>query len=557
MLQSIDHLRHMTLQYKLIDLHQKRIYPAEIQIEGERIQTIRELDSLPEETQYILPGFVDAHVHIESSMLPPAEFARLAVVHGTVATVSDPHEIANVLGTEGVEFMLNEAEKVPLKFCFGAPSCVPATSFETAGASLNAEAVHSLLERTDIGYLAEMMNFPGVIGNDEEVKKKIAYAQQIGKPIDGHAPGLRGTDAQQYFAAGITTDHECFSYEEGKEKAELGVKILIREGSAARNFEALWPLIQEYPDQIMFCSDDKHPDDLIQGHINQLVQRALAKGCDLFDVLRAACVHPVVHYQLSVGLLREGDPADFVIIGDLETFSVQETWLNGQCVAKAGQSRLSYLPSPSPNHFVKLPMKAEEFSLAATSSHQQVRVILALDGQIVTGRDQATVPIVNGKYQTNPATDVLFIAVVNRYAESKPPAMGFVRGFGLKKGAIASSVAHDSHNIVAIGTNEDALCKAVNAVIEAKGGISAVSPTEQKILSLPIAGLMSPENGYELAQQYSHIDTWVKEELGCSVQAPFMLMSFLALPVIPSLKMTDLGLFDGDIFEFVPVEKEG
>ncbi|MEM7371355.1 MAG: adenine deaminase [Bacteroidota bacterium] len=544
----------MILQHHLIDLHQKRIYPAEIEIKDEKIQSIRELGNLPEEVPFILPGFVDAHVHIESSMLPPAEFARLAVVHGTVATVSDPHEIANVLGIEGVEFMLNEAKKVPLKFCFGAPSCVPATTFETAGATLDAEAVRSLLERTDIGYLAEMMNFPAVLGKEEEVMKKIAYAHQLGKPIDGHAPALMGDAAKQYFAAGISTDHECFSYEEGKQKAEIGVKILIREGSAARNFEALWPLIQEFPAQIMFCSDDKHPDDLIQGHINQLVQRALTNGCDLFDVLRAACVHPVEHYQLPVGLLREGDPADFVIVRDLDTFSIQETWLNGSCVARDGQSRIIFQPSPTPNYFIKSPMKPEEFRLAAPSSGNQVRVIQALDGQIITGRDQTTVSIQDGYYQTDVENDVLLMAVVNRYAKAAPPAMGFVRGFGLKKGAIASSVAHDSHNIVAIGIHEEALCQAVNAIIETKGGISAVNPSATKILPLPIAGLMSPENGYELAQQYSRIDSWVKETLGCTLQAPFMLLSFLALPVIPSLKMTDLGVFDVDAFEFVSVD---
>ncbi len=545
----------MILYAQFVDLTRRKIYPAEVIIEDGRIKSISPTDKNPTSPGYLLPGFVDAHVHIESSMMPPTEFARLAVVHGTVATVSDPHEIANVLGSEGVDYMLDEARRVPLKYCFGAPSCVPATIFETAGATLDAAAVEVLLKKPEIGYLSEMMNFPGVLFDDAEVLAKIATAKRLGKPIDGHAPGLRGDDARKYFAAGITTDHECFTYEEGREKAELGVKILIREGSAARNFEALWPLINEFPKQVMFCSDDKHPDDLIKGHINQLAARALAKDCELFDVLNAACVHPVDHYNLPVGQLRAGDPADFMLVKDLQSFEVLETWLDGQLVAKNGKSLLPHQHSAAPNQFKANEKQSSSFKIKSTKNKGTVRVIKVLDGEIVTEARTVDVPIENGFLQSDPFGDILKITVVNRYAENATPAIGFVQGFGLKNGALASSVAHDSHNIVAVGTSDKLLCAAVNAVIRAKGGISAVDDNGvEKVLPLPIAGLMSQEDGYVLAENYSEIDAWTKSSLGCVLKAPFMTLSFLALPVIPALKMTDLGLFDVGKFGFVEVE---
>ena len=547
----------LTLRAHLVDLHARRIYPAEVSIEAGKIAAIREIEFLPAEAGYLLPGFVDAHVHIESSMLPPTEFARMAVVHGTVATVSDPHEIANVLGVAGVQFMLDEARRSPFKFCFGAPSCVPATTFETAGATLDAAAVAQLLQRSDIGYLSEVMNFPGVLYAEPEMLAKIAAAKRLGKPVDGHAPGLRGEEARRYFAAGITTDHECFSYAEGLEKAQLGVHILIREGSAARNFEALWPLLQEFPAQIMFCSDDKHPDELVHGHINRLVARALAKGCALFDTLRAACLHPVEHYRLPVGTLRVGDAADFIQVAELVDFQVQATWLNGRKVAEHGKTLLPYQPSTAPNQFRATPKTPADFQIPA--QHQgQVRVIHVLDGEIVTQAGWATAPIREGLLQTDPRRDLLKIAVVNRYTPNARPAVGFVHGVGLRQGALASSVAHDSHNIVAVGTDDAALCDAVNAVIAMQGGISATDGHgNMQTLALPIAGLMSQLDGYTLAQTYANLDTWTKSTLGCTLRAPFMALSFLALPVIPALKMTDLGLFDVERFGFVEVEVAG
>ena len=546
-----------TIHAQFVDIHQRLIYPAEIQVENQRIRRVsRTGQAPPEGAGFVLPGFVDAHVHIESSMLPPAEFARLAVVHGTVATVSDPHEIANVLGAEGVHYMLEDARRVPLKFCFGAPSCVPATGFETAGAVLDADAVALLLAHPEIGYLSEMMNFPGVWHADPQVLAKIAAARALGKPVDGHAPGLRGEDARRYFAAGISTDHECFSLEEAREKALLGVNILIREGSAARNFEALWPLLHEFPSQVMFCSDDKHPDDLLQGHIDRLVARAIAKGCELFDTLRAACLHPVEHYRLPVGLLREGDPADFVRVRDLRNFKVMETWIDGQCVAAGGESRLLHQPSAAPNQFLAMPKTAAAFQLRALQTSGTMRVIRAWDGEIVTGLEELPALRQDGLLLPSRSEDVLKIAVVNRYQPDAPPAIGFVRGVGLQRGALASSVAHDSHNIVAVGVDDEALCAAVNAVIESRGGVSATDGAgDTRVLPLPIAGLMSTADGYSLAYDYAQLDTWTKSGLGCLLRAPFMTLSFLALPVIPALKMTDLGLFDVSQFNFVPVEK--
>jgi adenine deaminase len=460
--------------------------------------------------------------------------------------VSDPHEIANVLGVAGVQFMLEDAARVPLHFCFGAPSCVPATSFETAGAVLDAHDVTQLLEDERIGYLSEMMNFPGVLQGDAEVLAKIAAAQRLGKPVDGHAPGLRGDEARCYFAAGISTDHECFTLEEAREKAALGVKILIREGSAARNFEALWPLLHEHPDLVMFCSDDKHPDDLVRGHINQLAARAVALGCDLFAVLRAACVHPVEHYRLPLGLLRAGDRADWVRVRDLQQFEVVETCIAGEVVATNGESLLPRLHVEAPNHFVAQPTAAADFGVKAPAATPVVaHVIEALDGQIVTGHAQDNVLIHNGMAVADSTRDLLKIAVVNRYQVGAPPALGWVRGFGLQQGALASSVAHDSHNIVAVGTSEEALADVVNAVIAARGGVAATDGQgDTRVLALPIAGLMSQSDGHTLAADYAALDAWTKTALGCQLQAPFMVLSFLALPVIPSLKMTDLGLFD-------------
>jgi len=537
----------------LVDVHRKRIYPAEIIVEHGKIKSIREIQNLQLLTHnYILPGFIDAHVHIESSMLVPSEFARLAVVHGTVATVSDPHEIANVCGMKGVEFMIANGKTVPFKFHFTAPSCVPATIFETAGAVLDSNDVKELLENSDIYCLSEMMNFPGVLNEDEEVMKKISAAHHLLKPVDGHAPGLRGDDAKKYIAAGITTDHECYTREEALDKLQNGMKIIIREGSAAKNFEALIDLLHEYPNQMMFCSDDKHPDSLVHGHIDQLCVRAIKRGIDLFKILQAACVNPVYHYKMRVGLLNEGDNGDFILVRDLENFEVLETYIDGKLVAENGRSKIESAETEIINRFDCDPITREDIYIHRPAE-KKIQVIEALDGQLITNKYLVDVdPLVEkDEYgmTSNVGIDILKIVVVNRYIHSKV-AIAFIKNFGLKTGALASSVAHDSHNIVAVGVDDESICDAVNMIIHHKGGVSFVDDDTEMIVPLPVGGLMSKEDGYKVAEQYSLIDKAVKYA-GCSLSSPFMTLSFMPLLVIPHLKLSDLGLFDGDKFELV------
>ena len=540
----------MNVKGNIVDILNKRIFKGEVCIENGQISAIREVNH--EVENYILPGFVDAHIHIESSMVVPSEFAKIAVLHGTVATVSDPHEIANVLGVKGVYFMIENGKKVPLKFNFGAPSCVPATSFESAGAVINADDIKLMMENPDINYLAEMMNYPGVLFDDEEVLQKIEHAKNNNKPIDGHAPGLRGNNVTKYIAAGISTDHECFRYDEALEKLQKGMKILIREGSAAKNFEALIDLLPVHFENMMFCSDDKHPDDLLIGHINQLCERAVAKGMDIFKVLQVACVNPVNHYNLEVGLLQQGDAADFILVDNLKEFNVLETYTNGELVAKNGKSFVKSVPFEVLNNFNTDIKKVADFRLA--SSSKKIRVIEALDGELVTNQTAADSLIVDGNLVSNTATDVLKMTVVNRY-KNETPSIAFIKNFGIKEGAIASSVGHDSHNIIAIGVSDEAICKAVNLIIENKGGVCAVTKTTEKVVALPVAGIMSDQPAEIIGNAYAALDAMAKE-MGSTLRAPYMSLSFMALLVIPSLKLSDKGLFDGNTFKFTSLEIE-
>ena len=550
-------MKQFIITGRLVDCFKMDIYPVQITIEGTRIKQIQKLDPSESNTHlpYILPGFIDAHIHIESSMLVPAEFARLAVVHGTVATVSDPHEIANVCGLEGVDFMISNGQTVPFKFYFGAPSCVPATAYETAGAKLDSQDVEKLLDRAEIKYLSEMMNFPGALHGDPEVMKKIASALERGKPVDGHAPGLRGEDARKYIDRGISTDHECFTIEEALEKLSYGMKIIIREGSAAKNFEALIDLLHDYPNEIMFCSDDKHPDSLVEGHINQLCARAIDKGVDLFKVLRAACINPAVHYKLDVGLLREGDPADFILTNELTDFTVKETWINGMKVAEKGISLFDANSKQSEkantvNQFACSKKEHTDFTVpAGDEAIYPFPIIEAYDGHLITGKFSGQPIKENGCWVSDPSFNILKIVVINRYSNA-PVAKAFIRNFGLKQGALASSVAHDSHNIVAVGVDDESLCRAVNLVIAHKGGVSCVKDNLEMILPLPVAGLMSTDDGYKVTELYTLIDRAAKDA-GSTLSAPFMTLSFMALLVIPHLKLSDQGLFDGDAFQLL------
>jgi adenine deaminase len=543
----------------LVDIPNRHIYGATLWIEAGQIKRIEPSSepvnpSLP----YIMPGFIDSHVHIESSMLVPSEFARLAVLHGTIGTISDPHEIANVCGVAGVNYMIENGKQTPFKFFFGAPSCVPATIFETAGAEVNEKEVDALLARPEIYYLSEMMNFPGVLFNDAAVMAKIKSAQKHNKPVDGHAPGLRGEAAKKYIAAGISTDHECFTIEEALEKLDFGMHILIREGSAAKNFEALYPLIDSHTSHIMLCSDDKHPDSLATGHINTICARAVAKGLDVFNVLRAACINPVAHYKLPVGMVNPGDPANFIMVKDLIHFEVLSTYIDGELVAENGISKINSVATNIINNF-----DCEKINVAALAVPENqypnkngiIPVIEALDGQLITNKLMLAGTLQDGNWVTNTTTDILKIVVVNRY-HAAPIAKAFIKNFGLTHGAIASTVAHDSHNIVAVGVEDESMAAAINLVIEAKGGVSVVSGAKSAnnngaslVLPLPVAGLMSSADGFEVAAKYTEVDLEAKA-LGSKLEAPFMTLSFMALLVIPHLKLSDKGLFNGDDFNF-------
>lgn len=538
----------LSIQGQIVDLIECKVYGGEVICDQGSIVSISKNKS--KKGPFILPGFVDAHVHIESSMLAPSEFARLALPFGTLATVSDPHEIANVLGEEGIFYMMDQADDLPLEILFGAPSCVPASVFETAGALLDASAVDRLLADPRIGYLSEVMNFPGVIHRDPSLMAMIRSAHKFHKPIDGHAPGLRGNALVQYQSAGIQTDHECFTYEEAKEKLQLGMKVIVREGSAAKNYDALAPLIKEFPDRLMFCSDDKHPDDLVKGHINLIVARAIKDGYDLYDVLRIACINPRLHYPLKTGMLHLNDSADFIIVEDLEHFNVLEAYAQGKLVAQGGKSFIDSKPIEIINQFNVQPILSDAIKLRAITS--DISVIEAIDGQLITNHIHHAAYIQDGYAVSDARHDILKIVVVNRY-QTSAPAIGFIKGIGLKAGAIASCVAHDSHNIVAVGVDDISIVRVINKVIEQKGGIAACLHSFILGLELPIAGIMSNLDGHTVAKSYSLIDHFVRTDLKSPLRAPFMTLSFMALPVIPSLKMTDKGLFDGTRFEWTSV----
>lgn len=521
----------------IVDIINRRLFPGTVHVVEGKISKITE-DAAPKSPEYILPGFIDSHIHIESSMMIPSEFARIAAVHGTVATVSDPHEIGNVLGIDGIRFMIENGKKVPFHFYFGASSCVPATQFETAGANISAKEIEELFTKDKLHYLSEIMNFPGVLNKDPEVMKKIEIAHKLGKPIDGHAPGLKGDKAKAYASAGITTDHECVELDEALDKIKFGMKILIREGSAAKNYEALHPLLDMYPEKVMFCSDDKHPHELLEGHLNLIVKRSTALGYDLMNVLRAACYNPIEHYHLDVGLLRPYDNADFIVVKDLKDFDVLETYVKGIKVADKGKPLIQSVSSDTPNQFNSGFKKPSDFLLEESNS--ATRVIVAEDGQLITHSE-----LLNDVNSGN----ILKLAVVNRYANAKP-GLGYVKNFGLKRGAIASCVAHDSHNIIVVGCNDEDICNAVNLIVKHKGGLSAVDGDRSMVLRLPVAGIMTNEDGYKAGKEYAEIDRMAKE-LGSTLTAPYMTLSFMALLVIPELKLSDKGLFDVGTFKFV------
>lgn len=536
-----------SLSGQIVDLVHSRIFPGKITVTDQKITEIIELPEA--EKRYIMPGFIDAHIHIESSMVPPSEFGRMAVCHGTVAAVCDPHEIANVMGVEGIDYMIRSGKRGHFKFYFGAPSCVPATPFETSGFTLDAHAIEQLMARDDIHYLAEMMNYPGVLADDPEILEKLEAAKKNGKPIDGHAPMVTGDDIRKYVGAGISTDHECNAVEDALERIKLCMKIQIREGSAAKNFEALIPLMAQYPEMLMFCSDDKHPDDLVKGHINQLVKRALQKGYKLMDVLRAASMNAVKHYHLDVGLLQKGDDADFIVVDNLNDFNVMQTYIRGRLLAENGMSLMQRRKEEAINNFHAVPIEVE--ALRVPDEGKRIKVIACMDGNLISNTIIATPKVVDGNLVSDTTRDLLKMVVLNRYAPTKP-AIGFINNIGLKRGAIATSVAHDSHNIVAVGCSDEDIARAINLLIYTKGGMVACSETEFALLPLPVAGLMSLEEGARVAADYERAAA-LAHDFGCGLHSPFMTLSFMALLVIPELKLSDKGLFDVMQFGFTPL----
>ena len=534
----------MKVSGQIVDLFERSVYPGIITVIDGKIADVERCESAPD--NYIVPGLVDAHVHVESSMVTPSHFAVAAVRHGTVAVVSDPHEIANVAGEDGVKFMVGDGQATPVKFMFGAPSCVPATSFESSGASIDEKSVERLLGMPGIGYLAEMMNFPGVIFNNPVVHSKLQAAHRAGVPIDGHAPGLTGSDLVKYVSAGISTDQECSTLSEAEEKIALGMKILIREGSAARNLAALAPLISSHPEMVMLCSDDIHPEMLVKGHINRLVSRLIEDKYDMFDVLRAATVNPANHYGLRVGLLRKGDPADFILVDNPASMNVLQTWIDGKCVFDGVKTLFAPSETKRINRFKCSRIFPSE--LRVEKRGNVIRVIRAFNGELITAGERADAgpgPLVEAR----PDTDLLKLVVKERYNDS-PPAVAFIKGFGLRSGAIATSVAHDSHNIISVGTNDKDIAEAINLVSDASGGMSVATGGDREVLRLPVGGIMTDMPLFAVAGQYARLSERAKA-LGCTLDAPFMTLSFMALLVIPELKLSDKGLFDGKKFGFV------
>lgn len=537
-------MNNFTLSGQIVDVVAGRVFPGIIEVRNGIIESVTEDPGIF--GPLILPGLIDAHIHIESSMLVPSEFARIAVIHGTTSVVSDPHEIANVLGLEGVKFMIENGSKVPFNFYFGAPSCVPATSFESAGAILGPDEVDEILSWPSVKYLSEMMNFPGVLYGDDSVMAKLASAKKYQKPVDGHAPGLKGDDALNYAGAGISTDHECFTMEEAIDKINAGMKILIREGSAAKNFDELIGLIADYPSMVMFCSDDKHPDDLTEGHINLLVKRAVSAGYNFMDVIRACTLNPVRHYNLDSGLLQPGDRADFILVDNPEDFNIGSTYIGGSLVALEGVTVIEKVEVIPINRFEVMTPAADDIKVK--SREGALKVIQAYNGQLITSSFK-TEPTVEGGYVVSDISkDILKLVVLNRYKPQKP-AVAFIKGFNLKQGAIASTVAHDSHNIISVGTDDESIIKAIEILIKNTGGISIYATDNNFCLSLPVAGLMSTEDAYTVAEQYQLINNAV-HKLGSDLDAPLMTLSFMSLLVIPELKLSDKGLFDGTTFSF-------
>ncbi len=537
----------MIIKGNILNIYTDEIYPGEIEIEKGVIQSIREVSSFFNEI--IVPGFIDSHIHIESSKLTPSRFAEIALKHGTTSVVADPHEIANVMGLEGIEYMLNDARNSPLKFNFAAPSCVPTTEYETAGATIDSNVIDDLLRKDEFVSLGEVMDYNGVIEGKEDLIAKIESAKKHKKPIDGHAPLVTGEDLQKYVKYGIDTDHECTSKREAAEKRRMGVKIMIREGSESHMLEELL-----HSDADFIVSDDICAEDLIDGHIDKLLRKAVSLGMDAFEALKLVTINPAKHYNLNVGSITPGKQADLVFIDNLEDFNVKRVIVDGNTIYK--KQKLLYRANPMPvKTTLKItPKTAEDFDVKAQDENHKsatVNVINVEDNTIISSHDTAKLSIDRNTVIPSVFEDILKISVIERYG-GNTIANGFVHGFNIKNGAIASSVSHDSHNIIAVGTNSQYIAEATNKIIENKGGLVAMSNKEMIDLPLPIAGLMSDKSANVVSKVSSSLNELVSS-MGCTLSSPYTTLSFLALPVVPSIKITNKGLFDVDANKFIDV----
>lgn len=537
----------MIIKGNILNVFTDEIYPGEIKINNGIIESIREVDQyFPD---IIVPGFIDSHIHIESSRLTPSRFAEVALRHGTTAVVCDPHEIGNVMGLEGIEYMVNDAKYAPLKFFFTAPSCVPATNYETNGATISADIIDSLLRRDEFVALSEVMNYTGVVNGDKDLIDKINVAKKYNKKIDGHAPLLTGPDLQKYVKYGISTEHECVTKAEALEKKRLGLKIMIREGSESHMLEKLVNTPTDF-----IVTDDLEPDDLVKGHMNIRLRKAVDLGMDPFEAIRKVTLNPAEHYGLNCGSISPGKSADLVFIDNLDDFRVKRVVVNGNTIFK--KQKLLYRAKPLPldstlhiNH-----KNAEDFDLKANNPNKKsanVNVIRVIPESIVTKKSTAKLTIDRGKIIPSVFEDILKISVVERYG-GNTISNAFISGFGLKNGAIASSVSHDSHNLIVIGTNSEYMAEATNKIIDNNGGIVAISNQEQIELPLPIAGLMSDRSVLEVAKQTEALNDLVNR-MGCPLENPFTIMSFMALPVVDEIKITNKGLFDVSENKFIDV----
>lgn len=532
----------MKLKGNLVDVFTEDVYPAEVTFDKE-IVSIQKIDQ--EQSLYILPGFIDSHIHIESSMLCPSRFAEAAIPHGTTCTISDPHEIANVVGMEGIEYMIKDAQV--LKVYYTAPSCVPATAFETSGGTITDKDIDTLFKRYNLISLGEVMNFPGVILKNYEIMKKIAVAKKYEKPIDGHAPGLSGADLKAYCDQGISTDHECTSLEEAQEKQNLGMKIMIREGTAPKNLKALLGL--DY-DRCFLVSDDLHAEDLQKGHIDCLLKKAVSHGIDPVKAVKMVTINPAEHYSLNNGVIAPQRAADIVLVDDLSQFSVKKVFIDGVLQAVDGKPLFTVNPIQLKSTLSTTRVSPSDYAVRSENPTVKVRVITVVEGQLCTKASEAYLSCENGVVLTDTEQDILKLAVVERYGHNRI-AIAFVRGFGLKEGALASSVAHDSHNIICVGVSDRCMAEAVVTLRDIEGGIVSCN-TETRFLKLPVGGLMSYEPVDTVAEYHKEVEEYA-QKMGCTLENPFMQLSFLALLVIPELKLSDKGLFDSERFAFVDV----